>query len=126
MNITFFSVSFHEDINFPCSFWVQFLILFSRMNLQLLRNKTMIIVQCLHSIISGLLLGSIYIGTGQDGSQTMGIFKYCIAVNVFFMYTYTMMPVLLCEYLQMLIIILIVLETCPHFCIRYFLICKWS
>lgn len=93
-----FSVTSHDDVVFPCSFWEQFQIIFGRIVLQLMRNKPMMYTQFLHHLLSGLLVGGVFLGTGQDGAQTIAVFKYCISINVFFMYTYTMVPVLLCKY----------------------------
>ncbi|VEN42428.1 unnamed protein product [Callosobruchus maculatus] len=84
-----------HDIEFPTSFWSQFRIILGRMSLQLRRNKSMLYIQFFHHLISGLLLGGIFFGTGNDASQTISVFKYCISINVFFMYTYVMVPVLL-------------------------------
>ncbi|XP_066257383.1 ATP-binding cassette subfamily G member 4-like isoform X2 [Euwallacea similis] len=83
-----------EDIIFPRSFCSQLGILLSRTFLQMSRNHSVILIQFLHHLASGLLVGSIFFKLGNDGSQTMAIFKYILSVNVFFMYTYVMVPVL--------------------------------
>ncbi|CAH0560095.1 unnamed protein product [Brassicogethes aeneus] len=84
-----------QNVVFPTTFWQQFSILLGRMLLQMSRNKSMLYIQFFHHLLSGLLLGGIYFGVGNDASQTIAIFKYCICVNVFFMYTHVMAPVLL-------------------------------
>ncbi|CAH1160162.1 unnamed protein product [Phaedon cochleariae] len=83
-----------DDITFPTSFWTQFLVLSSRMFLQMSRNKSMLYIQFFHHLFSGLLIGGIFFGTGDSASQTMSVFKFCILINVFVMYTYVMSPVL--------------------------------
>lgn len=86
-----------QDMDFATTFIQQFTILIRRMFLQMSRNKTMLYIQFFHHLLSGLLLGGIYFGTGNDATQTIAIFKYCISINVFFMYTHVMAPVLLCK-----------------------------
>ncbi|KAH1027940.1 ATP-binding cassette subfamily G member 4 isoform X2 [Dendroctonus ponderosae] len=83
-----------HDIIFPLSVWSQLVILLSRTYLQTRRNHSVLIIQFFHHLASGILVGSIFFGLGSDGSQTLSIFKYIISVNVFFMYTYVMVPVL--------------------------------
>lgn len=87
-----------ENIIFPVSIWGQLFILLSRTFLQMSRNRSVIIIQFLHHFASGLLIGGIFFKLGSDGSQTMAIFKYILSVNVFFMYTYVMVPVLVCKF----------------------------
>ncbi|KAJ8976176.1 hypothetical protein NQ317_002065 [Molorchus minor] len=87
--------SAYQDVTFPTSFWTQVWILLCRMLLQTRRNQSIIQIQFFHHLISALLLGGIYFGTGNDANQTISTFKYCISINVFFMYTYVMSPVLL-------------------------------
>lgn len=84
-----------SDIEFPISLWEQFKILICRMFLQQSRNTTMLYIQFFHHLLSGLLIGGIFYGIGNDASQTVAIFKYCLCVNVFFMYTHVMVPVIL-------------------------------
>lgn len=86
------------DIDFATPFRVQFVTLLSRMVKQMSRNKTSLYIQLFHHILSGLIVGGIFYGIGNDASQTNAIFKYCVCCNVFFMYTYVMTPVLLCKY----------------------------
>ncbi|CAG9854002.1 unnamed protein product [Phyllotreta striolata] len=84
-----------QDVDYPTSFWTQFIILLSRMGKQTRRNKTMLYIQFFHHLMSGLLIGGIFFGTGNEASQIYSVFKYCISINVFFMYTHVMSPVLL-------------------------------
>ncbi|RZC33523.1 ABC2 membrane domain containing protein, partial [Asbolus verrucosus] len=84
-----------SDIDFPVPFRVQFLLLLSRMYLQMKRNRIGLYIQFFHHLLSGLIVGGIFTGIGNDASQTIAIFKYCVSCNVFFLYTYVMMPVLL-------------------------------
>lgn len=84
-----------QDVDYPTSFWTQFIILLSRMALQMRRNKSMLYIQFFHHLTSGLLIGGIFYGSGNDASQILSVFKYCISINVFFMYTHVMSPVLL-------------------------------
>ncbi|KAG5880493.1 hypothetical protein JTB14_035204 [Gonioctena quinquepunctata] len=84
----------HHDIVFATSFWVQLQILMGRMYKQMKRNKTMLYIQFLHHLLSGSLMGGIFLGIGKDANQMISVVKYCISVNVFFTYTYIMAPVL--------------------------------
>nr|XP_015834339.1 PREDICTED: uncharacterized protein LOC100141557 [Tribolium castaneum] len=84
-----------SDIDFATSFNVQFSILLSRMFLQMRRNRLGLYIQFFHHLLSGLIVGGIFYGIGNDAAQTIAIFKYCVCINVFFMYTHVMMPVLL-------------------------------
>ncbi|XP_066154170.1 ATP-binding cassette sub-family G member 4-like [Euwallacea fornicatus] len=83
-----------DEIIFPHSVWNQLGILLSRTFLQMSRNHSVILIQFLHHLASGLLIGSIFFKLGNDASQTMAMFKYILSINVFFMYTYVMVPVL--------------------------------
>lgn len=87
-----------SDIDFATSFTVQFSILLSRMFLQMRRNRLGLYIQFFHHLLSGLIIGGIFYGIGNDAAQTIAIFKYCVCINVFFMYTHVMMPVLLCKF----------------------------
>lgn len=86
-----------KDITFATSSWTQFTILLGRMLLQMKRNKTMLWIQLLHHVISGLLVGGIFFGIGDDASQVLANFKYCVSIVAFFMYTHVMVPVLICK-----------------------------
>ncbi|KAL1505555.1 hypothetical protein ABEB36_005097 [Hypothenemus hampei] len=84
-----------QDILFPVSVWSQLAILLSRTFLQMRRNHSVITIQVLHHFASGILIGTIFFQLGNDASQTLSMFKYILSVNVFFMYTYVMVPVLI-------------------------------
>lgn len=83
---------------FPTSFWTQFSILLGRMFLQMRRNKPMLVIQLLHHILSAILVGSIFYKIGDNAGQMIANFKYCLSIVAFFMYTYVMVPVLICKY----------------------------
>ncbi|KAL3266635.1 hypothetical protein HHI36_010798 [Cryptolaemus montrouzieri] len=83
------------SVEFPVSFWKQFVILLSRIFLQMRRNKSMLYIQFFHHLISALLVGGIFFGVGNNATQIPAIFKFCICATVFFIYTYLMTPVLL-------------------------------
>lgn len=85
------------DLSFPTSFWTQFCTLFSRMMLQMRRNTLMLWIQLFYHTMCGVLFGGLFYGIGNNGSFTIDIFKYCLCVVVFFVYTYLMSPVLLCK-----------------------------
>ncbi|XP_065210025.1 ATP-binding cassette subfamily G member 4-like [Planococcus citri] len=87
--------SFEKSLQFATSFGTQFCILYKRKLTQLRRDTTSLWIQFGHHLFSALLLGGIFIGVGNDGSRPFDNFKFCISVLVFFMYTYTMSPVLL-------------------------------
>lgn len=91
------ALEWESDIEFPTSSWTQFCVLLSRMFTQMRRNKPMLWIQLLHHILSGLIIGSIFIGIGDDAAQMLANFKYCMSVLAFFMYTYVMVPVLICK-----------------------------
>jgi ATP-binding cassette subfamily G (WHITE) protein 1 len=84
-----------SDIDFAVPFRLQFTILLKRMLLQGRRNNTGMYIQFFHHLLSALIVGGIFYGTGNDASQTIATFKYCVCINVFFMYTHVMLPVLL-------------------------------
>lgn len=87
-----------KDITFATSSWTQFTIILGRMLLQMRRNKSMLWIQLFHHVISGLLVGGIFFGIGDDASQVLANFKYCVSIVAFFMYTHVMVPVLICKY----------------------------
>lgn len=88
-----------KDITFATSSWTQFTIILCRMLLQMRRNKTMLLIQLFHHVISGFLVGGIFFGIGDDASQVLANFKYCVSIVAFFMYTHVMVPVLICKYI---------------------------
>ncbi|XP_068632466.1 ATP-binding cassette sub-family G member 1-like isoform X2 [Battus philenor] len=84
-----------QKVEFPTTFLTQFLILTKRMFLQSRRNSMSLWIQLAHHLISAILLGSIFLMVGDDAATPIVNFKFCISVQVFFMYTYIMIPVLL-------------------------------
>ncbi|XP_030767197.1 ATP-binding cassette sub-family G member 1-like [Sitophilus oryzae] len=88
-------ISSNQDGVFPVSIWGQLVILLSRTFLQMKRNHSLLYIQFIHHLASGLLVGGIFVGLGNDGTQGLALFKYILSVNVFFMYTYVMVPVLM-------------------------------
>lgn len=69
------------------TFFRQFCQLMLRNFLILKRDPSPIIIRFLINFVVGLLVGTIYIGNGNDASQIFSVFKY-IFVSVFFlMYT---------------------------------------
>jgi hypothetical protein len=56
-------------------------------------------IQLLHHVLSAFLIGNIFLSVGNDAETPIVNFKFCLCCLVFFMYTYVMIPVLLCEYL---------------------------
>lgn len=90
----------NADVSFPTSFWTQFNILLGRKLLQTRRNLSMLYIQLAHHLVSGALLGGIYWGVGNDAKFAIANFKFCLSCLVFFMYTYVMIPVLICKYFE--------------------------
>lgn len=84
------------DFNFPTTFWTQFYIIISRMFLQMKRNKSVMCYQIGHHVLSGILLGAVFFGVGRDAALVIANFNFCLALLVFFVYTYGMAPVLIC------------------------------
>ncbi|XP_047019199.1 ATP-binding cassette subfamily G member 4-like isoform X2 [Helicoverpa zea] len=82
-------------VEFPTTFWTQFTILSNRMFMQNLRNTSSHWIQFAHHTISAILLGSIFFNVGNNAAIPVVNFKFCMSCLVFFMYTYTMIPVLL-------------------------------
>ncbi|KAL3266090.1 hypothetical protein HHI36_010276, partial [Cryptolaemus montrouzieri] len=72
----------------------QFTVLLMRMWLQMWRDKSALILRIILHIILGFVVGSIYVGMGQDGSKTIFNFGFYFTCIIFFMYV-PMMPVLL-------------------------------
>ncbi|KAK9878730.1 hypothetical protein WA026_023607 [Henosepilachna vigintioctopunctata] len=83
------------NVEFPLPLWGQFVILLKRMFLQISRNKTALFIQFILHFISALLFGGIFFGIGNNASQIGALFKFCISVTVFLMYTCLMTPVLI-------------------------------
>ncbi|XP_050561861.1 ATP-binding cassette subfamily G member 4-like [Spodoptera frugiperda] len=84
-----------SKVEFPTSFWAQFLILSRRMFIQNRRNSASLWIQLTHHVLSAILLGSIFFNVGNNAANPVVNFKFCLSCLVFFMYTHTMIPVLI-------------------------------
>lgn len=82
------------NFNFPTSFWSQFYILYTRMLLQLSRNKCGIALQLFSHSLAAVLLGTLFFGIGNNAEMALGNFFFCIGVSMFFIFTYLMTPAL--------------------------------
>ncbi|RZC36494.1 Coagulase domain containing protein [Asbolus verrucosus] len=89
-----------SDLDFSSPFHVQFFLLLSRMMLQMKRNRIILYIQFFYHLLSGLVIAGIFTKIGNDATQIMVLLKYCICCVVFFSYTYTMIPILLCKLYQ--------------------------
>lgn len=85
---------------FPTNQCMQFYILLRKMLTQIMRNSTALKVQLIHYFLCGFIVGVLYYGTANEGTQFYGHLKLCVSVIVFFGYTHLMIPVLLCKYLS--------------------------
>ncbi|XP_014255925.1 ATP-binding cassette sub-family G member 1-like [Cimex lectularius] len=83
-----------DFLTFPNSFWTQFVLIFSRMILQKKRHVAGLWLQFIHHLFSGLIIGLIFRGVGNDASRPFDNFKFILCVSVFFMYTHCMTPIL--------------------------------
>ncbi|KAK4886496.1 hypothetical protein RN001_002767 [Aquatica leii] len=83
-----------SNFNFPTSFWSQFYILYSRMLLQLSRNRTGMGLQLFSHCVAGGLLGSLFFGIGNNAEMAVENFFFCLSVLMFFIFTYLMTPAL--------------------------------
>lgn len=88
-----------KDINteyeFPTSCLQQFCILVRRLFLQQKRNSVSLGIQLFHHLFSAVLIGGIFLQTGDDAKRPFANVKFCLSVLVFFLYTHIMTPVLL-------------------------------
>lgn len=85
------------EISFPTSSWTQFCILFSRMILQLERNKLFIALQLSSILLCSLAVGLIFYQIGNNGSFGFSNFLYCVALNVILLYVYLIPATLSCK-----------------------------
>ncbi|KAF5308851.1 hypothetical protein FQR65_LT00551 [Abscondita terminalis] len=83
-----------SDFSFPASFWTQFCVLYSRMLLQLSRNRTGISLQLFSHCVAGGLLGSLFFGIGNNAEMAIENFFFLVGVLMFFIFTYLMTPTL--------------------------------
>ncbi|RZF39649.1 hypothetical protein LSTR_LSTR001170 [Laodelphax striatellus] len=81
-------------IQFPTSFLEQVIILLKRMMKQKWRNSTAMRLQMIHHLFSGLIVGSIFYGIGNNASKPFENFKFVLCVAVFFMYTHVITHIL--------------------------------
>lgn len=84
--------------DFPISFWRQFSVLTKRKFLQMKRNKLSIAIAFGVNIIIGVLLGLLFYEIGMKGSKMQANIKYFYCIVMHFLFTYFMVPILLCEY----------------------------
>nr|QBQ34586.1 ATP-binding cassette sub-family G member 18 [Diaphorina citri]QER78504.1 ATP-binding cassette transporter [Diaphorina citri] len=82
-------------VNMSVSCWYQFLTLYQRMTLQLLRNKIGLKIQFYHHLMCGLAVGIVFMGKSNDGTQFFNHMKFCMGVILFHTYTQCMVQVLL-------------------------------
>lgn len=54
-------------------------------------------IQLFHHLFSAVLIGGIFVQTGDDAKRPFANVKFCLSILVFFLYTHIMAPVLLCE-----------------------------
>lgn len=59
--------------------------------------QTSLIIMFIHHVLSGLLMGTIFMGVGDNANRPFDNFKFVVSVVVFFMYTHLMVPILLCK-----------------------------
>lgn len=71
----------------------QFSILIMRMWIQMWRDRSYLLLRTVLYIIVGLVVGTLYIGMGQNGAKTIFNFGFYFTCLIFFMYI-PMMPVL--------------------------------
>ncbi|XP_029159286.1 ATP-binding cassette sub-family G member 1-like [Nylanderia fulva] len=79
----------------PKVFWFdQFKTLLKRMFLQLYRNRDYIYMKIVLHIFLGLVIGSLFLNMGNDGSRALFNFGFCFACLIVFLYI-PMLPVLM-------------------------------
>ncbi|XP_041987013.1 ATP-binding cassette sub-family G member 1-like isoform X2 [Aricia agestis] len=82
-------------MEYPTTFLFQFYILIKRMVTQSKRESLKLWLQLLHHSLGALVVGSIFFGLGNDAKSPMVNIKFCLCCQVFFMFTYAMIPILL-------------------------------
>ncbi|XP_050450728.1 ATP-binding cassette sub-family G member 1-like isoform X2 [Cataglyphis hispanica] len=76
-------------------FWIdQFKTLIKRMIVQLYRNRNYIYLKISLHIFLGLIIGSLFLNMGNDGSKALYNFGFCFACIILFLYI-PMLPVLM-------------------------------
>lgn len=69
-------------------------VLLGRMLLQRWRNKRLLGMQLIHHVVSAVLCGITFYGTGNDAAEFFQNIKFCLALCVFYVYTYVMVSIL--------------------------------
>ncbi|VEN59298.1 unnamed protein product [Callosobruchus maculatus] len=82
------------NFDYDSGWFSQFGILIMRMWLQMWRDRSYLLLRCVLYILIGCVIGTLYLGMGQDGSKTLFNFGFYFTCLIFFMYI-PMMPVLL-------------------------------
>ncbi|KAL1452209.1 hypothetical protein WDU94_006505, partial [Cyamophila willieti] len=82
-------------VNMSVSCWYQFVTLYHRMTLQILRNRLGLKIQFYHHLMCGLAVGIVFYGKSNDGTQFFNHMKFCMGVILFHVYTQCMVQVLL-------------------------------
>ncbi|XP_022129072.1 ATP-binding cassette sub-family G member 1 [Pieris rapae] len=83
-----------ESKGYPTTFSQQFIILLTRMLLQISRNRQALWIQTIHHIGCALLIGVCFFNMANDGTQMFNHLKMCVGLVIFFVYTQIMVPVL--------------------------------
>lgn len=86
-----------QRLQFPASCWVQFIVLFRRMLLQMWRNKVALQIQFIHHSMCAIMVSILYFNLARDGSQFFTHMKFSIGLVLFYTYTHVMVPVLVCK-----------------------------
>ncbi|KAG5863623.1 ATP-binding cassette sub-family G member 1, partial [Gonioctena quinquepunctata] len=83
-----------SNFEYEAGWTMQFHVLIMRMWLQMWRDKNYLLLRVILYILIGIMVGTIFIGMGQDGSKTIFNFGFYFCCLIFFMYI-PMMPILL-------------------------------
>lgn len=75
-------------------------VLLKRMLLQRWRNKATLGYQILHHSFSGLCCGFTFFQAGLEANLFLQNIKFCLALCVFYVYTYLMVSILYCELVE--------------------------
>ncbi|KAG5676197.1 hypothetical protein PVAND_006046 [Polypedilum vanderplanki] len=90
---------FEEEINpnnleYKCSSWQQFSVLFRRASKQIYNNKSYLALRLNMHIFLGIVVGGIFYQMGNDATKTIFNFGFCFTIIIAFMYI-PLLPVLL-------------------------------
>lgn len=83
-----------EMPDYGCGNWDQFVILLTRMFIQLFRDRNIFLVKTLIHVIVGLIVGSLFYKFGNDASKTIFNFGFCFITLIVFLYI-PMLPAIL-------------------------------